>query len=82
MAKVNLSKEEVEQVLIALANVITIKHRYRDVYLNNSRLNIEMIRNVLHKLENPLIEDLRDKEILRGLEDMQSRTGSCESCDD
>ena len=26
--------------------------------------------------------DLKDKEILRGLEDMQSRTGSCETCDD
>ena len=79
MAKVNLSKEEVEEVLSALANVITIKHRYRDIHLD---VNVEMIREVLRKLENPFTEDLRDKEILRGLEDMQSRTGSCESCDD
>jgi hypothetical protein len=67
MAKVNLSKEEVEQVLIALANVITIKHRYRDVYLNNSRLNIEMIREV---------------KIIRGLEDRQPRVGNCGCCND
>ena len=80
MAKVNLSKEEIEQVLIALANVITIKHRYRDVYLNNARLNIEMIREVLHKLENPFTE--KDNKILRGLEDNQPRVGNCECCDD
>ncbi len=79
MAKVNLSKEEVEMVLKALANIITIKHRYRNVQLD---VDTDMIRNVLRKLENPFTEDLRDKEILRGLEDMQSRTGSCESCDD
>ena len=73
MAKVNLSKEEVEMVLKALANVVTIKHRYRNVQLD---VDTDMIRNVLRKLENPFTEDLRDKEILRGLEDMQSRTGS------
>jgi hypothetical protein len=80
MAKVNLSKEEVEQVLIALANVITIKHRYRDVYLNNSRLNIEMIREVLYKLENPFMQ--KENKIIRGLEDRQPRVGNCECCDD
>ena len=48
MAKVNLSKEEVEEVLSALANVITIKHRYRDIHLD---VNVEMIREVLRKLE-------------------------------
>jgi hypothetical protein len=80
MAKVNLSKEEVEQVLIALANVITIKHRYRDVYLNNSRLNIEMIREVLYKLENPFMKE--ENKILRGLEDEQPRIGNCDCCDD
>jgi hypothetical protein len=79
MAKVNLSKEEVE-VLIALANVITIKHRYRDVYLNNSRLNIEMIREVLYKLENPFMQ--KENKIIRGLEDRQPRVGNCECCDD
>jgi hypothetical protein len=80
MAKVNLSKEEVEQVLIALANVITIKHRYRDVYLNNSRLNIEMIREVLYKLENPFMQ--KENKIIRGLEDRQPRVGNCDCCDD
>ena len=62
-----------------MANEIKIKKRYRNVQLD---VDTDMIRNVLRKLENPFTEDLRDKEILRGLEDMQSRTGSCESCDD
>ncbi len=77
MAKVNLSKEEVEEVLSALANVITIKHRYRDIHLD---VNIEMIREVLRKLENPFMN--KENEILRGLEDKQPRIGNCECCDD
>ena len=77
MAKVNLSKEEVEEVLSALANVITIKHRYRDIHLD---VNIEMIREVLRKLENPFMN--KENEILRGLEDKQPRIGNYECCDD
>ena len=77
MAKVNLSKEEVEEVLSALANVITIKHRYRDIHLD---VNIEMIREVLRKLENPFMN--KENKILRGLEDKQPRIGNCECCDD
>lgn len=77
MAKVNLSKEEVEEVLSALANVITIKHRYRDIHLD---VNIEMIREVLRKLENPFMK--KENEIIRGLEDKQPRVGNCECCDD
>ena len=77
MAKVNLSKEEVEEVLSALANVITIKHRYRDIHLD---VNIEMIREVLRKLENPFMQ--KENEIIRGLEDKQPRVGNCECCDD
>ena len=77
MAKVNLSKEEVEEVLSALANVITIKHRYRDIHLD---VNIEMIREVLRKLENPFMN--KENKIIRGLEDKQPRIGNCECCDD
>lgn len=77
MAKVNLSKEEVEEVLSALANVITIKHRYRDIHLD---VDIEMIREVLRKLENPFMK--KENEIIRGLEDKQPRIGNCECCDD
>lgn len=77
MAKVNLSKEEVEEVLSALANVITIKHRYRDIHLD---VNVEMIREVLRKLENPFMK--KENEIIRGLEDKQPRIGNCECCDD
>ena len=77
MAKVNLSKEEVEEVLNALANVITIKHRYRDIHLD---VDIEMIREVLRKLENPFMKE--ENKILRGLEDKQPRIGNCECCDD
>lgn len=77
MAKVNLSKEEVEEVLSALANVITIKHRYRDIHLD---VNIEMIREVLRKLENPFMN--KENEIIRRLEDKQPRIGNCECCDD
>ena len=77
MAKVNLSKEEVEEVLSALANVITIKHKYRDIHLD---VNIEMIREVLRKLENPFMN--KENEIIRGLEDKQPRIGNCECCDD
>lgn len=77
MAKVNLSKEEVEEVLSALANVITIKHRYKDIHLD---VDIEMIREVLRKLENPFMK--KENEIIRGLEDKQPRIGNCECCDD
>ena len=77
MAKVNLSKEEVEEVLSALANVITIKHRYRDIHLD---VDIEMIREVLRKLESPFMN--KENEIIRGLEDKQPRVGNCECCDD
>ena len=77
MAKVNLSKEEVEEVLSALANVITIKHRYRDIHLD---VNVEMIREVLRKLENPFMK--KENGIIRGLEDKQPRVGNCECCDD
>lgn len=77
MAKVNLSKEEVEMVLSALANVITIKHRYRDIHLD---VNVEMIREVLRKLESPFMKE--ENKILRGLEDKQPRVGNCECCDD
>lgn len=77
MAKVNLSKEEVEEVLSALANVITIKHRYRDIHLD---VDIEIIREVLRKLENPFMK--KENEIIRGLEDKQPRIGNCECCDD
>jgi len=77
MAKVNLSKEEVEEVLSALANIITIKHRYKDIHLD---VDIEMIREVLRKLENPFMK--KENKILRGLEDKQPRVGNCECCDD
>ena len=77
MAKVNLSKEEVEEVLNALANVITIKHRYRDIHLD---VDIEMIREVLRKLENPFMN--KENKIIRGLEDKQPRIGNCECRDD
>jgi len=77
MAKVNLSREEVEEVLSALANVITIKHRYRDIHLD---VNVEMIREVLRKLESPFME--KENKIIRGLEDKQPRIGNCECCDD
>ena len=77
MAQVNLSKEEVEEVLSALANVITIKHRYRDIHLD---VDIEMIREVLRKLENPFMN--KENKIIRGLEDKQPRVGNCECCDD
>lgn len=77
MAKVNLSKEEVEMVLSALANVITIKHRYRDIHLD---VDVEMIREVLRKLESPFMKE--ENKILRGLEDKQPRVGNCECCDD
>tara|TARA_R100001443_G_C3360794_1_gene179018 strand:- start:1424 stop:1663 length:240 start_codon:yes stop_codon:yes gene_type:complete len=79
MAKVNLSKEEIEMVLKALANIITIKHRYIGINLD---LDTDVIREVLHKLENPFVEDFKDKEILRSLEDMEPRIGNCECCDD
>ena len=80
MAKVNLSKEEVGQVLSALANLITIKHRYRDIHLD---VNIEMIREVLRKLESPFMVDYnKQNKIIRGLEDKQPRIGNCECCDD
>ena len=77
MAKVNLSKEEVEMVLKALANIITIKHRYIGINLD---LDIDVIRKVLHKLENPFMK--RENKIIRGLEDKQPRIGNCECCDD
>ncbi len=77
MAKVNLSKKEVEEVLSALANVITIKHRYRDIHLD---VNVEMIREVLRKLESTFMKE--ENKILRGLEDKQPRIGNCECCDD
>lgn len=77
MAKVNLSKEEVEEVLSALANVITIKHRYRDIHLD---VDVEMIREVLRKLENPFMN--KENKIIRGLEDKLPRVGNCECCDD
>ena len=77
MAKVNLSKKEVEEVLSALANVITIKHRYRDIHLD---VNVEMIREVLRKLESPFMQ--KENKIIRGLEDKQPRIGNCECCDD
>jgi len=77
MAKVNLSREEVKEVLSALANVITIKHRYRDIHLD---VNVEMIREVLRKLESPFME--KENKIIRGLEDKQPRIGNCECCDD
>lgn len=77
MAKVNLSKEEVEMVLSALANVITIKHRYRDIHLD---VDVEMIREVLRKLESPFMKE--ENKILRGLEDKQPRVGNCECCND
>ena len=77
MAKVNLSKKEVEMVLSALANVITIKHRYRDIHLD---VDVEMIREVLRKLESPFMKE--ENKILRGLEDKQPRVGNCECCND
>ena len=77
MAKVNLSEKEVEEVLSALANVITIKHRYRDIHLD---VNVEMIREVLRKLESPFMQ--KENKIIRGLEDKQPRIGNCECCDD
>lgn len=81
MAKVNLSKEEVEEVLSALANVITIKHRYRDIHLD---VNVEMIREVLRKLESPFME--KENKVFRASEDsidsFEPRVGNCECCDD
>ncbi len=78
MAKVNLSKEEIEMLLKGLANLITIKHRYREVKMMN--LDIDMIRDILHKLENPF--QSRYNEIIRNSEDKQPRVGNCECCDD
>lgn len=78
MAKVNLSKEEIEMLLKGLANLITIKHRYREVKMMN--LDIDMIRDILHKLENPF--QSRYNEIIRNSEDKQPRIGNCECCDD
>lgn len=77
MAKVNLNKEEIEEVLSALANVITIKHRYRDIHLD---VDVEIIREVLRKLENPFMQ--KENKIIRGLEDKQPRIGNCECCND
>lgn len=78
MAKVSLSKEEIEMLLKGLANLITIKHRYREVKMMN--LDINMIRDILHKLENPFQN--RYNEIIRNSEDKQPRVGNCECCDD
>ncbi len=78
MAKVNLNKEEIEMLLKGLANLITIKHRYREVKMMN--LDIDMIRDILHKLENPF--QSRYNEIIRNSEDKQPRIGNCECCDD
>lgn len=78
MAKVNLSKEEIEMLLKGLANLITIKHRYREVKMMN--LDIDMIRDILHKLENPF--QSRYNEIIRNSEDKQPRVGNCECCND
>ena len=78
MAKVNLSKEEIEMLLKGLANLVTIKHRYREVKMMN--LDIDMIRDILHKLENPF--QSRYNEIIRNSEDKQPRVGNCECCDD
>ena len=78
MAKVNLSKEEIEMLLKGLANLVTIKHRYREVKMMN--LDIDMIRNILHKLENPF--QSRYNEIIRNSEDKQPRVGNCECCND
>ena len=77
MAKVNLSKKEIEMLLKGLANLITIKHRYREVKMMN--LDIDMIRDILHKLENPFQN--RYNEIIRNSEDKQPRVGNCECCD-
>jgi transposase len=78
MAKVNLSKEEIEMLLKGLANLVTIKHRYREVKMMN--LDIDMIRDILHKLENPF--QSRYNEIIRNSEDKQPRVGNCECCND
>ena len=78
MAKVNLNKEEIEMLLKGLANLITIKHRYREVKMMN--LDIDMIRDILHKLEYPF--QSRYNEIIRNSEDKQPRVGNCECCDD
>ena len=78
MAKVNLSKEEIEMLLKGLANLVTIKHRYREVKMMN--LDIDMIRDILHKLENPF--QSRYNEIIRKSEDKQPRVGNCECCND
>jgi hypothetical protein len=78
MAKVNLSKKEIEMLLKGLANLITIKHRYREVKMTN--LDIDMIRDILHKLENPFQN--KYNEIIRNSEDKQPRVGNCECCDD
>ena len=78
MAKVNLNKEEIEMLLKGLANLITIKHRYREVKMMN--LDIDMIRDILHKLENPF--QSRYNEIIRNSEDKQPRVGNCECCND
>ena len=77
MAKVNLSKEEVEMAIKGLTNIVTIKHRYREVKMPN--LDIDMIREVLHKLEAPFIE--KYNKIIRDSEDKQPRIGNCECCD-
>tara|TARA_R100000742_G_C4279638_1_gene104902 strand:- start:10483 stop:10725 length:243 start_codon:yes stop_codon:yes gene_type:complete len=80
MAKVKLSKEEIEMVLKALANIITIKHRYSGI---NVDLDTDVLRQVLHKLENPFMVDYnKQNKIIRGLEDKQPRIGNCECCDD
>ena len=78
MAKVNLSKEEIEMLLKGLSNLVTIKHRYREVKMMN--LDIDMIRDILHKLENPF--QSRYNEIIRNSEDKQPRVGNCECCND
>ena len=85
MAKVNVSKEEVEMAIRGLANIITIKHRYREVKM--PKLDIDMIREVLHKLEAPFQEkskmiDYKYNKIIRESEDKQPRIGNCECCDD
>jgi hypothetical protein len=78
MAKVNLSKEEIEMLLKGLANLVTIKHRYREIKMMN--LDIDMIRDILHKLENPF--QSRYNEIIRNSEDKQPRIGNCGCCND
>jgi|14BtaG_2_1085337.scaffolds.fasta_scaffold00192_30 hypothetical protein len=82
MATVKLNKEEIDMVLKGLANIITIKHRYREVKMPN--IDTDVIRAALHKLENPFIKE--ENKILRASEDstdsFEPRIGNCECCDD